>query len=373
MRKSIINIVVVVVGVVLAVATAAIALPLSTPAGGPVPARTKATSVTFVSSQTAFVLGSAPCAHRPCTVILRTLDRGGSWRGLPAPLERVSARYGNGLWGLRFADPLRGYAYGDGMWVTGDGGASWRRMPAPARLVVDFAAVRDRELVALTSTCGLASARCAGRLTLYHRPIAGGTWRRVATSGRFGFDDSIAVHANVVWALAGERLLVSVDGGRSFHPRSQPCPPHRGSLPQPASITDDGAHTFLLCIGQGFTGHTVKYVYRTNGTGSAWTLVGMSPAAGDGGTLAAGSDRALIVATASAASWLYSSRDAGRHWRTALSYGDGGEGWGDLGFTTATDGVVIHGPGVTDGGGSSKPGQLLLTSDGGRTWRVTPF
>jgi hypothetical protein len=35
------------------------------PAGGPVPAHTSATSVTFISTQTAYVLGTAPCAHRP--------------------------------------------------------------------------------------------------------------------------------------------------------------------------------------------------------------------------------------------------------------------------------------------------------------------
>jgi hypothetical protein len=139
------------------------------------------------------------------------------------------------------------------------------------------------------------------------------------------------------------------------------------------AVADDGPHTYLLCIGEGFTGHTLKYVYRTTGTRSGWTAVGRPPAAGDDGEFAAGSDHALVIATASAASWLYGSGDSGHHWHTPLFYGDGGEGWGDLGFTTATDGAVIHGPADTDGGSVGKPGQLLLTEDGGRTWRVSTF
>jgi hypothetical protein len=58
---------------------------ITQPSGGPVPAGFRAASVTFVSTREAFVLGTAPCKHAPCTSIARTLDRGVSWRGLPAP------------------------------------------------------------------------------------------------------------------------------------------------------------------------------------------------------------------------------------------------------------------------------------------------
>ena len=155
---------------------------------------------------------------------------------------------------------------------------------------------------------------------------------------------------------------------------STPCPPGRSQLPLPFAVPDDGPHTYLLCIGEGFTGHTLKYVYRTTGTRSGWSAVGKPPAAGDDGEFTAGSDHALVIATASAASWLYRSGDAGRRWRTALFYGDGGEGWRDRGFTTATDGAVIHAPADPDGESArQKPGQLILTDDGGRTWRVSAF
>jgi hypothetical protein len=285
--------------------------------GGPVPPGTTATSVTFVSPETAFVLGTAPCVHRPCTAILQTRDRGRSWRGMPAPPEPVSAPLGVGLWGLRFADARRGYAYGNGLWETSNAAASWRRETGPGRLVVAFAAVHDRELVAVTAACRPGNGGCAGRLTLSERRIAARSWRRVATVGPLAFTATIAVHRNVVWALLGQRLFVSTDGGRAFRSHPQPCHDAR-------AITDDGAHAYLLCIGQGFTGHTAKQAYRTSGTESGWMPMGRPPSPGDGGELAAGSDHALGIATASAAVTAFGwgplhvrtpNRDRGRCWR----------------------------------------------------------
>jgi hypothetical protein len=359
--------------VVLAGASGADALVRQAPAGGPVPAHTSATSATFVSTQQAFVLGTAPCIHHPCSVILRTLDRGHSWVGLPAPLEGVSRMGGSGLWGLRFADPLRGYAYGNGIWRTLDGASSWQRWSVPGRYVLDFAAVRDQRLIAVTTSCSFSSGGCSPRLTLYERPITGGAWRAIARSRPNGFNESLSVHGAVVWVLLGQRLVISTDGGRTFRAHAEPCAHSNAALPQPTSISDGGAATFLLCTGQAFTGHTIKFIYRTHGTSGHWTRVGQAPTPGDGGLLAAAGHGRLVIATASAASWLYRSTDGGRHWRTPVSFFDGGEGWADLGFTTGSDGVVIHGPASRDGGSATFPGQLLLTGDAGHIWRVVPF
>ena len=345
----------------------------SLPAGGPVPAHSSATSVTFVSTQTSYVLGTAPCAHRPCTEILRTRDRGGSWVGLPAPHERVSRPDGVGLWGLRFANPRHGFAFGVGLWETNNGAASWRPATAPARVVVDLAITHGGELVALAAPCRFGTTGCSGLLTIYRRSVSGGSWHAVAATDGSAFDESIAAHGSTVWVLAGTQLWISTDGGRSFRLHRQPCAKKAGALPALTSVADAGAHSYLLCTGQGFLSHTVKFVFRTPGTHSRWGLVSKPPTPGDAGLLAAGSDQAIVIATASAASWLYLSRDSGRHWAMPLTFLDGGEGWGDLGFTTASDGVVIHGPAQTDGGSANFPGQLELTADGGRTWQTSTF
>jgi hypothetical protein len=53
----------------------------------------------------------------------------------------------------------------------------------------------------------------------------------------------------------------------------------------------------------------------------------------------------------------------------SVTYPDGGQGWNDLGFTSARDGVVIHGhPDYGD-----RLGQLLLTDNGGLTWHTVTF
>ena len=51
-------------------------------AGHAVPAGAQAHSFSFVSSQTAFVLGQSPCGKKQCTVLLRTENRGSG----PAPV-----------------------------------------------------------------------------------------------------------------------------------------------------------------------------------------------------------------------------------------------------------------------------------------------
>jgi photosystem II stability/assembly factor-like uncharacterized protein len=181
--------------------------------------------------------------------------------------------------------------------------------------------------------------------------------------------NGIAVHSKVVWVLDDQRLLFSDDGGRTFQIDHQPCV---GRVGFPDAVTDDGSHTYLLCAGEGYTGHVAKYLYRASGPGSTWARVGRPPSLGDIGQMAAGSDRALVIAAFSGASWLYRSNDGGQRWRTALTEDDGGQGWEDLGFITATNGFVIHGPAFR-GRYRNWPGQLLLTGDGGRTWRSARF
>src|SRR5260370_6583162 len=79
----------------------------------------------------------------------------------------------------------------------------------------------------------------------------------------------------------------------------------------------------MLCIGQGFTGHTLKFTYRSLDNGAHWTTAGKPNAAGDGGTVAAANRKQWVISTASAASWLYYSREEGFGWRTAAFPGDG--------------------------------------------------
>ena len=336
------------------------------PSGGPVPDGFRAASVTFVSSREAFVLGTAPCQHAPCTSIVRTRDRGVSWRGLPAPVvplgEPGITVTGPAVWGIRFATPEYGFVFGNGLWVTTDGGGHWSAAAYPGGSVMSLEII-DRQVLAVTMRRGTAG---HPSWALLRRPLARGTWTRLVTqSGGLG---NIAAQARVAAIIDGTSVLVTGDGGRTISRHALPC--QANPFPAPTSVAVQAPHGLaLLCNGQGYTGHTDKTVYVSGDLGATWALAGHPSSAGDAGVIAAAAPRHLTISTMSAGSWLYYSADNGKTWRTVVSYPDGGQGWNDLGFTTTHDGVVIHGhPYIGD-----LLGQLLLTGNGGQTWHVVRF
>ena len=236
---------------------AAVPAGITQPPGGPVPAGFRAASVTFISTREAFVLGTAPCQHAPCTSIARTLDRGVSWRGLPAPVVPLGgpcASTGPAVWGLRFAAPEHGFVFGNGLWVTADGGGPWTR------------------ITALASNSG-----------------AGG----------------IAAQAGVAAVADGSSVLATRNGGLTVTTHATPCPAAGSPFPVVTSVAVQAPHGLtLLCTGQGYTGHTDNAVYVSGDLGATWKLAGHPPSAGDGGTIAAPAPGHLTIATTSAASWL---------------------------------------------------------------------
>jgi len=308
----------------------------STPSGGPVPAGFAATSVTFVSPDEAFVLGTAPCAHAPCTSILATLDRGASWRGLPAPvvpLAMQSDAAGPAVWGIRFANPSDGFVFGNGLWETTDGGESWAPAASPSHSIVSLEVI-DGQLLAIAADC-TPNNGCGQTGTLERRPLAGGAWQAI---GPVSTDAVIATQARVAAVLEGDGVIVTANGGISTVTHAGPC--GTAGIEAPASVAVTGPDSLaLLCAGNG----------------------------------AAGSVEKLVTSAASGASMLYYSADGGAQWSTAYYAGDGGLGFNDLGFTTTSDGVVVYGPVQSDSNTEGRPGRLLLTSNGGASWQAVSY
>ena len=334
------------------------------PPGGPVAAAFRAASVTFVSTREAFVLGTAPCTHRPCTSIARTRDRGVSWRGLPAPTVPLGEPgvTSPSVWGIRFATPEHGFVFGNGLWVTTDGGERWSAAPYPGGSIMSLEII-DRQVLTVTMRRGTAG---NASWALLRRPVAGGAWTQLVTQATA--IGSIATQAQVAAILDGSSVLITGDGGQTLTRHALPCTTSAFPFPTTAAVMAPSGLA-LLCIGQGYTGHTDKTVYVSFNLGTTWKLAGHPASAGDGGMIAASAPGHLTIATTSAASWLYYSASNGTTWQTAVIYPDGGQGWNDLGFTTTRDGVVIHGhPYYGD-----MLGQLLLTENGGLTWHAVTF
>ena len=350
--------------------TSAATSTVTVPSGGPVPIGFAARSVTFVSTEEAFVLGTAPCAKPPCTSILRTLNRGASWRGLPAPVVPLAAPFettGPAGWGIRFANPSVGFVFGDGLWETTDGGERWTAAASPGGSIESLEVI-DGQVLAIAAAC-TANGGCGQAGTLERLPLAGGSWQAVAQVSGPG---TLATQGRVAAVLAGDAVIVTTNGGVTTLDHSGPC--STAAIEGPSSIAVTGPDGLaVLCAGNGAAGSVDKTVYVSDDLGAHWTKAGSPARGGDPEGLSAGSTSRLVVAAASGASMLYYSADGGAQWSTAYYEGDGGLGFNDLGFTTPADGVVVYGPAQSDDNAESRPGWLLLTSNGGASWRPVSF
>lgn len=345
----------------------------SQPAGGPVPSGFAGTSVTWVSADEGFVLGTAPCAHAPCTSVLRTTDRGATWKGLPAPVVPLG-RLGSSnpeVWGIRFATPLHGFVFGTELQETTDGGEHWHPVGLPVQMSdPSFVSleITGGQVLALIEQC-VPDQGCSGHGLLMSRPLSGGGWQQVAqvTSPR-----AISTGSGVAAVLDGTRILTTSDGGRSLSSHPTPCTSPNANGATAVAVTGPDSLA-LLCAGSAAMGSAPKTVYTSPDLGGSWTKAGSPASGGDPLSIAGGSASRLVVAAESGASWLYDSSNGGRAWGTAYQKGDGGLGFNDLGFTNASDGSAVYAPVSTDDNSLHAPGQLLLTSDGGSTWHAVTW
>jgi len=348
--------------------TAAPAAPLT----GPVPKGFVATSVTFTSADEAYVLGTAPCSRKPCGSIVRTLNRGATWVGIPAPVVPIGGLLSTGpaAWGIRFATASHGFVFGDGLWETTNGGARWTKKTIPGAAILSLEIV-DGQVLAVTARC--TPGRCTTPDTsLYRRAVSGGSWRLIAHMTGFqpfGFD-SIATYAGVAAILDDSTVLVTTNGGRTVTKHAAGC--SSSDIGGAAAVAVTGPKRLaLLCAGEGAAGSVEKTVYTSTDLGARWTRAGSPPFGGDPLSIV-GTAGHLVVSAASGGSFLYYSSN-GANWSSAYFAGDGGAGFADLGFTNQNDGVVVHGPVHTDGTAAGFPGQLLLTSNGGASWHLVHF
>ncbi len=330
-------------------------------------------SLSFVSADEGWVLGTAPCTRRPCTSLLRTLDGGGHWVGVPAPLAPldVQGSQAGAVSSIRFADTRHGFAFGPGLWVTSDGASHWhqvRELGGLRRfLVLSLEATGNGSVYALVAG-GTPNEGPTGPLMLLRAAPHTSAFTRIDELAPNGDGSEFLVSAGAsAYVASGGRLL-------SFGPVGR----HSRRLPSKAGceLASSRASALLAICGQSEASGSMgdREAFGTTDGGAHWTRL-PDPGKGDGyateGVAETNTGHAVLGTISGADSGLLASFDGGRRWRLVLSYRSGIVlGFADLGFENNLDGSVIYEPA---GLGTAARGILLRTSDGGRSWHHVPY
>ncbi len=348
----------------------------ATPAPAPTPAVLTAASihpesVTFISPDDGWVLGLSECGHVTCLRLAKTADAGRTWTWVSS--DNLSTIAVADQWQLRFADSEDGWISGPRLYSTHDAGRTWTRVSVPGLVgpnssVSALAAADGRVYAEITEAL---DANTNGPVVLFGSQTNVDAWYSVpsVSTGANGYAGNISVAQGVVW-LSLHPAIVTADGNESlstlyrsldgvnWRSDQQPCPP--------GTVATVGAATstcvFVVCSGGLAAGSQSKNAYVSENDGATYERVTDPPFDGDFNDLEASPISVSVVAS-SGASEIDTSFDNGHTWTTTLGIGDGGLGFTDVGFTTSTQGVAIHGR--IDYPDSL---QLFMTRDGGHHW-----
>jgi photosystem II stability/assembly factor-like uncharacterized protein len=340
------------------------------PASGspPPPKVFEAQSVSFVSARTGFVLGTRHCSRLACTALLeKTVNGGAAWTSVPAPavslVPHFAASPASAVSSVRFENATDGWLLAPGLWATADGGRRWHRVRTVPGEIIDLA-VSDGEVYVSAEPAhgGLLHAR------LYESRVGSSKWAPVP---KVAPQNLLTVFGHSVWAGSANGvtpgLWKSTDSGRHWSRLSFRCP--RIALSASAVAAASRSDVAIACSDEGYPqpGSSVKEVFTSANGGRTFHLAGEPPEPGQvyGLAMPPGNPRVITLNAASGASYLDQSANGGKTWKENVYY-DGGLGFNDLAYASATTGYVIHFMGspviaYTDG--------LMKTTNAGRTWK----
>ena len=313
-------------------------------------------SVTFISPEVGLVIGLSPCGGAQCLRLAKTVDAGVRWTWVTSNLSGISPAH---QWRMRFADAENGWISGPLLFATHNGGRTWTRIALPG-LGSTYGSVS-----ALEATDGRVFAEVvegtnqnssAPPVVLFSSKVSSNSWQGVGNVAS-GSSGEISIAQGTIWVMQGHLRLYRSSDGVSWHSSPQPCPSNSYNGASVAAATS--SRVFIVCAGAGAAGSEAKTVYLSTNGGASYLRLGDAPLSGQFEEAAA-SPLGVAVAALSGATYIYTSFNDGQTWSTTLL--PESDGLSNLGFTTSTQGVVIF-------HGAAYP-QLLMTRDGGHTWKA---
>ena len=347
-----------------------------------VPPDFRPSSVTFVGTDTGWVIGQAGtpghCATEFCTSVARTDDAGDSWAGVPAPLTGA-ADGATGVSQIRFLNLDDGWAFGPELWATHDGGQTWAQVDTHGQRVTDLETVGDW-VFAVFATCtggGAAFASGCTSFTLYSSPAWTDDWTPVgaATSG---LTAAAPGGAASLFLTETRGFLLAPDGtlyaGRVDVVARTPAWQAVGYIPcagavgpaqadgQPAGAligAEDAQNLILACTPHPVSGFSLqkKLIYASSDGGASWHMIAVGPTKGVATSVAASKTESVILATDQGIDLLPAGSTT---WQPLTLTGPPPGGFSYVGMTTDRQGVALP--------ADPQAGTVWFTFDGGQTW-----
>lgn len=345
---------------------------------GAVPAVFIPESVTFVSADDGWVLGSATCSSSSsCAVLAQTTDGGRTWKvdGVPS---------GGGT-NVRFANAEVGWIWTSGgptaslLYRTTDGGRVWQSEanPFPGSTIADLEVSGGFAQIVADGACTAGTVGCQGQTVeeLFSSPVNGSKWTTATYQPPIGagpvLDPQLTLWGTTGWLVNVNRTTVSgarlVDG--TWEAWTPPCSNANGAATLAASSADDLAAVCSegqLGTPDPGTKANTDWLWTSTDGGSTFRAVGEVPGAMGEAPVSAAPDNPATIAVASggpdAGDGLMMSFDSGATWTFANPGPAGNVDF--VGFTTSAQAVALVAPHNM---------AMFMTYNGGHTWLQVQF